>query len=76
MENTLLKKEADILIPEVKIPDHPEKKELSEGEKTALKDKIKQLLKKENGVLVAHYYTDGDLQDLAERNRWVCGRFS
>ena len=66
MENRLSQKEADVLIPEVKIPDHPLKRELSEGEKTALKDKIKKMLKKENAVLVAHYYTDGDLQDLAE----------
>lgn len=35
-------------------------------EKAALKERIKQLLKERNAVLVAHYYVDADLQDLAE----------
>ena len=35
-------------------------------EKAALKDKIKRLLKEKQAVLVAHYYVDADLQDLAE----------
>ncbi len=35
-------------------------------EKAALKARIKQLLKERNAVLVAHYYVDADLQDLAE----------
>jgi len=35
-------------------------------EKVALKERIKRLLKEKQAVLVAHYYTDGDLQDLAE----------
>ncbi|HEC15565.1 MAG TPA: quinolinate synthase NadA [Sedimenticola sp.] len=48
------------------VPKHPEWPILTEDEKEALKDRIKRLLKKENAVLVAHYYTDGDLQDLAE----------
>ena len=39
---------------------------LSEEEKNALKERIKQLLKERDAVLVAHYYTDGDLQELAE----------
>lgn len=66
METALPKKEADVRIPEVNIPAHPEKKALSAQEKAELKDKIKRLLKQEDAVLVAHYYTDGDLQDLAE----------
>ncbi|MFM2009233.1 MAG: quinolinate synthase NadA, partial [Pseudomonadota bacterium] len=36
------------------------------AEKVALKEKIKRLLKEKNAVLVAHYYVDADLQDLAE----------
>jgi quinolinate synthase len=36
------------------------------AEKTALKDRIRRLLKEREAVLVAHYYVDGDLQDLAE----------
>ncbi|CUI02738.1 Quinolinate synthetase [Janthinobacterium sp. CG23_2] len=38
----------------------------SAAEKTALKERIKRLLKEREAVLVAHYYVDGDLQDLAE----------
>ncbi len=39
---------------------------LSLAEKNAYKQKIKQYLIQENAVLVAHYYTDADLQELAE----------
>ncbi|QDP00989.1 quinolinate synthase NadA [Thalassotalea sp. PS06] len=39
---------------------------LSDAEKDAYKDKIKQLLKEKNAVLVAHYYTDPEIQALAE----------
>ena len=35
-------------------------------EKEATKARIKELLKAKNAVLVAHYYVDGDLQDLAQ----------
>jgi quinolinate synthase len=38
----------------------------SPEEKIALKARIKQLLKEREAVLVAHYYVDADLQDLAE----------
>jgi quinolinate synthase len=38
----------------------------SAAEKVALKERIKRLLKEKEAVLVAHYYVDGDLQDLAE----------
>ena len=38
----------------------------SAAEKVALKARIKRLLKEREAVLVAHYYVDGDLQDLAE----------
>ena len=38
----------------------------SADEKIALKERIKRLLKEREAVLVAHYYVDGDLQDLAE----------
>jgi quinolinate synthase len=48
------------------VPQHPHWPELSAAAKRALKDRIKALLKAENAVLVAHYYTDGDLQELAE----------
>lgn len=55
-----------IIIPSVKVPSHPEWPELSETEEHRLKTEIKALLKEQNAVLVAHYYTDGKLQDLAE----------
>ena len=38
----------------------------SPSERNALKEKIKRLLKEKNAVLVAHYYVDADIQDLAE----------
>src|SRR6185437_1548485 len=44
-----------------RVPDAP-----SSEEKAALKERIRNLLKQKNAVLVAHYYVDSDLQDLAE----------
>ena len=44
-----------------KIPSAPEMAERAE-----LKDRIRRLLKEKGAVLVAHYYVDADLQDLAE----------
>ncbi|SET74549.1 quinolinate synthase NadA [Thalassotalea agarivorans] len=41
-------------------------KPLSVEEKQGYKDRIKQLLKQKNAVLVAHYYTDPEIQALAE----------
>jgi quinolinate synthase len=38
----------------------------SSDERSMLKDKIRRLLKEREAVLVAHYYVDADLQDLAE----------
>jgi quinolinate synthase len=38
----------------------------SATEKIELKERIKRLLKEREAVLVAHYYVDADLQDLAE----------
>ncbi|MBY4897267.1 quinolinate synthase NadA [Cupriavidus sp. AU9028] len=39
---------------------------LTPDERAALKERIRALLKARNAVLVAHYYVDADLQDLAE----------
>ncbi|WP_151447680.1 quinolinate synthase NadA [Lacisediminimonas profundi] len=36
------------------------------AERVALKDRIRRLLKERHAVLVAHYYVDSDLQDLAD----------
>jgi len=38
---------------------------LSPSQRTALKARAAELLEQHNAVLVAHYYVDGDLQDLA-----------
>ena len=40
--------------------------ELPDSERDALKARIKQLLQEQNAVIVAHYYTDPDLQQLAD----------
>jgi len=40
--------------------------ELSDAERDELKSRIKQLLKEQNAVMVAHYYTDPDLQLIAD----------
>ncbi len=45
---------------------------LSREERDALKARIKRLLKERNAVLVAHYYVDADLQDLAEETGGAC----
>ena len=39
---------------------------LSDEERDALKARIRALMKQQDAVLVAHYYTSADLQDLAE----------
>ncbi|MEJ0002948.1 MAG: quinolinate synthase NadA [Pararobbsia sp.] len=44
-----------------KVPDVP-----SADERAVLKARIREALVREKAVLVAHYYVDGDLQDLAE----------
>jgi quinolinate synthase len=40
--------------------------ELTHDERDALRERIKTLLHQRNAVLVAHYYVDGDIQELAE----------
>jgi quinolinate synthase len=52
--------------PAISIPPHPEWPELTAEDEQELKQRISALLKEQNGVLVAHYYTDARLQDLAE----------
>ncbi|WP_296806849.1 quinolinate synthase NadA [Thiocapsa sp.] len=52
--------------PAIEVPPHPQWPALSTFEKNALRDRIKVLLKAQDAVLVAHYYTDADLQALAE----------
>lgn len=44
----------------------PPAKPLSDAERQTLIERIKRLLKEKDAVLVAHYYTDDDLQQLAD----------
>jgi quinolinate synthase len=50
----------------LQVPRHPSWPLLEPAEKVALKDTLRHLLREQDAVLVAHYYTDGDLQALAE----------
>lgn len=50
----------------IKVPKHPQWPELSAARKDELKARIARLLEEQDAVLVAHYYTDGDLQELAD----------
>lgn len=57
---------ADVAIPQVKIPAHPVPRVLPVEEQESLKERIKIMLREKDAALVAHYYTDSVLQDLAE----------
>jgi len=50
----------------VQVPRHPRWPDLSPAQKESLEARIVRLLAQEDAVLVAHYYTDADLQALAE----------
>jgi len=50
----------------IQVPKHPQWPTLSGTEKEALKGRIARLLQAQGATLVAHYYTDPDLQELAE----------
>lgn len=48
------------------VPAHPVWPQQSDADKATMRDRIKTMLDEQNAVLVAHYYVDGDLQQLAE----------
>ena len=52
--------------PNIVAPAMPVKRQYSDEQKRVLKQQIKRLLKEQEAVLVAHYYTDADLQELAD----------
>ncbi|MBU1139102.1 MAG: quinolinate synthase NadA [Proteobacteria bacterium] len=54
------------LIEQAKLAASVQTAEYAPGERSALLDEIKVLLKQQNAVLVAHFYTSPDLQRLAE----------
>ncbi|SUH38662.1 quinolinate synthetase [Salmonella enterica subsp. enterica] len=47
-------------------PFPPKPTPLNDDEKQFYREKIKRLLKERNAVMVAHYYTDPEIQQLAE----------
>jgi quinolinate synthase len=56
---------ADHTLAEDRIPLY-EEESLDPAEKAALRDEVKALLVERKAALIAHYYVDGDVQDLAE----------
>lgn len=52
--------------PNILVPEHPHWPPLAAAEKSKMTARIAARLKELNAVLVAHYYTDADLQALAE----------
>ncbi|MBK1641951.1 quinolinate synthase [Chromatium okenii] len=52
--------------PSLIVPPHPQWPPLTAAAKAELKAEIRALLRAQNAVLVAHYYTADDLQELAE----------
>jgi quinolinate synthase len=54
------------MISPIEVPPHPQWPELTADQREKLISKIKQLLQEQDAVLVAHYYTDPELQALAE----------
>lgn len=66
MSSPDLARQAAVTLPTIQVPDNPKWPELTDGEREKLKGRIRRLLKEQDAVLVAHYYTDGALQDLAE----------
>lgn len=57
---------AEAIRRQISVPAHPKWPVLSPGDKAELKVRIKELLRQKNAMLAAHYYVDGDLQELAE----------
>lgn len=53
-------------LPKIEIPKHPHWPELSAAEIDDLKARITEKLRARNAVLLAHYYTDANLQALAD----------
>jgi len=59
---------ATVTLPPISVPPHPTWPALTAAQKGALKQRIRALMQQRDAVLVAHYYTDGDLQELAEES--------
>jgi quinolinate synthase len=50
----------------IEVPPHPQWPTLTATQTSQIKERIKGLLRAQDAVLVAHYYTDAELQSLAE----------
>ncbi|MDR0478175.1 MAG: quinolinate synthase NadA [Desulfobulbaceae bacterium] len=57
---------AAVTLPKITVPTHPLWPELTAARRRELRAEIKRLLQERDAVLVAHYYTSGDIQELAE----------
>ncbi len=57
---------SDPAVPPAQALDHSGGSSLSATDKTALKERIRRQLSEQDALLVAHYYTDSALQELAE----------
>ncbi len=57
---------SDIALRAFEVPEAPQWPELTDEQRTELTRRIKRLLQNQDAVLVAHYYTDAELQRLAE----------
>ena len=57
---------ANITLPQIIVPPHPLPPDLTPKRRDELRAEIKRLLHERDAVLVAHYYTNGALQELAE----------
>ena len=66
MSTSSIEISADAIRKSIHVPRHPVWPDLTADEKEELKGRIRKLLEEQNAVLVAHYYTDGELQALAE----------
>ncbi len=53
------------VVPRIVAPPMQEER-LDDAERSQLIDRIRDLIKRQNAVLIAHYYTSADIQDLAE----------
>jgi len=57
---------AAVTLPQITVPPHPSWPQLTPAQGEELRREIKELLKERDAVLVAHYYTSGAIQQLAE----------
>ncbi|PVV13131.1 MAG: quinolinate synthase [gamma proteobacterium symbiont of Ctena orbiculata] len=61
-------KPESLKLPKIVVPEHPQWPSLSDQERQAIKARIRRKLEQQDAVLVAHYYTDAELQALAEES--------